>query len=282
MIVLLDFILPGVVPKWAIFAPVFIPIFSRLDVAPQTVQAAYIVGDGPMNVLTPLMVYLPFIVTIAQRYDKKSGIGTIIALMIPYAADHPGGLDHPVRRVVPARHPARSRLPRRAVRSTMRRTIVRLSVLSLAVVAGAACADDSAQDRACDARDDLAERSRTSPTMSARGTSGMPATSSTTCASRTTGCATAVTDLAAEQRDELRPDVEGLATDVAAVGEAQDLDELGTLLEHGPLRRPGRPRRGGVDAVVRLTRSRQNCHTSGTRPMPTTKYHASSGRPSLA
>jgi aminobenzoyl-glutamate transport protein len=85
VIVLLDIILPGVVPKWAIFAPVFIPIFSRLGIAPQTVQAAYIVGDGPMNVLTPLMVYLPFIVTIAQRYDKRSGIGTIIALMIPYA-----------------------------------------------------------------------------------------------------------------------------------------------------------------------------------------------------
>ena len=63
VIVLLDFILPGVVPKWAIFAPVFIPIFVRLDVAPQTVLAAYRVGDSPMNVLTPLMVYLPFIVT---------------------------------------------------------------------------------------------------------------------------------------------------------------------------------------------------------------------------
>ena len=84
VIVLLDFIIPGVVPKWAIFAPVFIPIFARLDVAPQTVLAAYRVGDSPMNVLTPLMVYLPFIVTIAQRYDKKAGIGTIIALMLPY------------------------------------------------------------------------------------------------------------------------------------------------------------------------------------------------------
>lgn len=84
VIVLLDFILPGVVPKWAIFAPVFIPIFHRLGVAPQTVLAAYRVGDSPVNVITPLMVYLPFIVTIAQRYEKKAGIGTIVALMIPY------------------------------------------------------------------------------------------------------------------------------------------------------------------------------------------------------
>jgi aminobenzoyl-glutamate transport protein len=86
VILLLDFIIPGVIPKWAIFAPVFIPIFMRLDVAPQTVLAAYRVGDSPVNTLTPLMVYLPFIVTVAQRYKKESGIGTVISLMLPYAA----------------------------------------------------------------------------------------------------------------------------------------------------------------------------------------------------
>jgi aminobenzoyl-glutamate transport protein len=80
----LDFILPGVVPKWAIFAPIFVPIFGALGVNADTLLAAYRVGDSPMNVLTPLMVYLPFIVTIAQRYKKDAGIGTIIALMIPY------------------------------------------------------------------------------------------------------------------------------------------------------------------------------------------------------
>ena len=84
VIVLLDIIIPGVVPKWAIFAPVFIPIFANLGVAPQTVLAAYRVGDSPMNPVTPLMVYLPFIVTVAQRYDKKAGLGTIISLMMPY------------------------------------------------------------------------------------------------------------------------------------------------------------------------------------------------------
>lgn len=84
-IVLLDFILPGLVPKWVIFAPVFIPIFAQLGVAPQTLLAAYRVGDSPVNVLTPLMVYLPFMVTVAQRYKKDAGIGTIISLMLPYA-----------------------------------------------------------------------------------------------------------------------------------------------------------------------------------------------------
>ncbi|WP_080792863.1 AbgT family transporter [Corynebacterium pacaense] len=85
VIVVLDIILPGLVPKWVIFAPVFIPIFASLGIAPQTLLAGYRVGDSPFNVITPLMVYLPFIVTIAQRYRKDAGIGTIIALMLPYA-----------------------------------------------------------------------------------------------------------------------------------------------------------------------------------------------------
>lgn len=85
VIAVLNFILPGVVPKWAIFAPVFVPIFLRLDVPAQTVLAAYRVADSPTNVLTPLMVYFPFIVTVARRYRRDAGIGTIAALMLPYA-----------------------------------------------------------------------------------------------------------------------------------------------------------------------------------------------------
>jgi aminobenzoyl-glutamate transport protein len=84
VIVVLDLIIPGSLPKWAIFAPIFVPLFLRLDVAPQTVLAAYRLGDSPANVITPLMVYLPFIVIVAQRYTKDAGIGTIISLMIPY------------------------------------------------------------------------------------------------------------------------------------------------------------------------------------------------------
>ncbi|WP_264292596.1 AbgT family transporter [Tessaracoccus defluvii] len=85
VIVVLDFIMPGALPKWAIFAPIFVPLFMRLGVAPQTLLAAYRVADSPVNALTPLMVYLPFIVTVAQRYVKKAGIGTVVALMLPYS-----------------------------------------------------------------------------------------------------------------------------------------------------------------------------------------------------
>ena len=81
---LLDIIIPGVIPKWAIFAPIFVPLFIRLGVAPQTVLAAYRVGDGPMNIVTPLMVYIPFIVLLTQKYKKEAGVGTVVSMMLPY------------------------------------------------------------------------------------------------------------------------------------------------------------------------------------------------------
>jgi aminobenzoyl-glutamate transport protein len=84
VIAVIDIIMTGALPKWAILAPIFIPLFMRLGVAPQTVLAAYRVGDSPLNVITPLMVYLPFVVLVAQKYVKSAGLGTIIALMIPY------------------------------------------------------------------------------------------------------------------------------------------------------------------------------------------------------
>ncbi|TCC16654.1 AbgT family transporter [Kribbella speibonae] len=84
LVFVIDLIMPGVIPKWAILAPIFIPLFYRLGIAPQTVVAAYRVGDGPANVITPLMVYLPFIVLVSQRYRKKAGMGTVVSMMLPY------------------------------------------------------------------------------------------------------------------------------------------------------------------------------------------------------
>jgi aminobenzoyl-glutamate transport protein len=82
---LVDFIMPAAIAKWAILAPIFIPLFLRLDVAPQTVLAAYRVGDSPPNVITPLMAYFPLIVIFAKRYKKDAGIGTVVSMMLPYA-----------------------------------------------------------------------------------------------------------------------------------------------------------------------------------------------------
>lgn len=70
--------------KWAIMAPVFIPMFMLLGYHPGFTQAAFRVGDSVTNVITPMMSYFALIVTYAQKYDEKNGIGTIISLMIPY------------------------------------------------------------------------------------------------------------------------------------------------------------------------------------------------------
>jgi aminobenzoyl-glutamate transport protein len=77
-------ILPQAIAKWALLAPIFIPVFMRLGVEPEAVLAAYRVGDSPMNIVTPIMAYFPLIVVFAARYDRRSGIGTVIALMLPY------------------------------------------------------------------------------------------------------------------------------------------------------------------------------------------------------
>jgi aminobenzoyl-glutamate transport protein len=84
LVFVIDIIMPGVIPKWAIIAPIFIPLFYNLGIAPQTVIAAYRVGDGPVNVITPLMVYLPFIILVCQRYRADAGMGTVVSMMLPY------------------------------------------------------------------------------------------------------------------------------------------------------------------------------------------------------
>jgi len=71
--------------KWAIMAPVFIPMFMLLDYHPGLTQAAFRIGDSVTNLITPMMSYFALIVTFAQRYDPKYGIGTIISTMLPYS-----------------------------------------------------------------------------------------------------------------------------------------------------------------------------------------------------
>jgi aminobenzoyl-glutamate transport protein len=84
VVFILDLIITGAIPKWAIFAPVFVPLLMRLNVEPEAVLAAYRVGDSPINAITPLNAYFAMIVTFAQRYQSDAGVGTVIALMLPY------------------------------------------------------------------------------------------------------------------------------------------------------------------------------------------------------
>lgn len=81
---LIDILISGAIAKWALFAPIFVPLLFQLGVAPESVLAAYRVADSPMNVITPLNAYFALIVVFAQKYDAKAGVGTLVALMIPY------------------------------------------------------------------------------------------------------------------------------------------------------------------------------------------------------
>jgi len=71
--------------KWNILAPVFVPMFMLLGYSPELCQLAYRVGDSCTNIITPMMTYYAVIIIFAQRYDKKAGIGTLTATMLPYS-----------------------------------------------------------------------------------------------------------------------------------------------------------------------------------------------------
>ena len=70
--------------KWAIMAPVFIPMFMLLGYTPELVQTAYRIGDSVTNIISPMMSYFALIVAFVETYDPKAGIGTVVATMLPY------------------------------------------------------------------------------------------------------------------------------------------------------------------------------------------------------
>jgi len=71
--------------KWAMLAPIFVPMLMQVGISPELTQAAYRVGDSTTNIVTPLMPYFPLIVVFAQKYYRASGIGTLVSLMLPYS-----------------------------------------------------------------------------------------------------------------------------------------------------------------------------------------------------
>ncbi|MGE0623621.1 MAG: AbgT family transporter [Pseudomonadales bacterium] len=71
--------------KWALLAPIFVPMLMQLGISPDLTQAAYRVGDSSTNIITPLMPYFPLVVVFCQRYVRQTGIGTVVAMMLPYS-----------------------------------------------------------------------------------------------------------------------------------------------------------------------------------------------------
>ena len=70
--------------KWAILSPVLVPMLMLIGISPEATQAAYRLGDSTTNMITPFMAYFPLILIVAQRYRPDFGIGSMMALMLPY------------------------------------------------------------------------------------------------------------------------------------------------------------------------------------------------------
>lgn len=81
----LDLFIGSAAAKWSAMAPVVVPKFMLLGISPEMTTAAYRMGDSYTNIMTPLMSYFPLILAFARRYDKDMGVGSLLALMLPYA-----------------------------------------------------------------------------------------------------------------------------------------------------------------------------------------------------
>src|SRR5262249_21292560 len=82
--ILLSIPVPNLIPKVAILAPIFVPLVWKVGVAPGGLLAAFRVSDSPPNVINPLLPHFALVVGFARRYQPDAGVGTIIAMMLPY------------------------------------------------------------------------------------------------------------------------------------------------------------------------------------------------------
>lgn len=83
--IVVNFFMTSGTAKWYIFAPIFVPMFMLMGYTPEFAQIIYRIGDSIANPLTPIYPYLPIVIGMAQKYDKKTGIGTIISMTLPYS-----------------------------------------------------------------------------------------------------------------------------------------------------------------------------------------------------
>jgi aminobenzoyl-glutamate transport protein len=84
VVAIIDLLITGAIAKWALFAPIFVPLLMTLAVTPEAVLAAYRIADSPINTLTPLNAYFALVVGFCQKYDKNAGVGTVVSMMLPY------------------------------------------------------------------------------------------------------------------------------------------------------------------------------------------------------
>lgn len=80
-----DFAISGMLSKFGVMAPIFIPMFMFVGMSPELTTAAYRIGDSVVNIITPLNSYLLIILVVLQKYKKNAGLGSLISLMVPYS-----------------------------------------------------------------------------------------------------------------------------------------------------------------------------------------------------
>ena len=80
----IDFLVPSASAKWALLAPIMVPMLMSVGIAPEFTQAAFRVGDGPVNLMTPLMPYFPLVLAFCRRYVTDFGVGTLMSLLLPF------------------------------------------------------------------------------------------------------------------------------------------------------------------------------------------------------
>lgn len=85
LVVLGDFAMSGMLSKFGVMAPIFIPMFMMVGISPELTTAAYRIGDSVVNVITPLNSYLLIILAVYQKYKTSAGLGNLISLMLPYS-----------------------------------------------------------------------------------------------------------------------------------------------------------------------------------------------------
>lgn len=82
---LINFLIGSSSAKWALLAPIFVPMFMQVNFSPALIQVAYRIADSVTNCISPLEPFMPFIIILCKKYDEDSGLGTVVSMMLPLA-----------------------------------------------------------------------------------------------------------------------------------------------------------------------------------------------------
>lgn len=82
---ILNLLITSASSKWAILAPIFVPMLMAVGISPELTQAAFRVSDSAINVVTPMFAFYPLIISYCQKYCKKTGVGTLSSMMLPFS-----------------------------------------------------------------------------------------------------------------------------------------------------------------------------------------------------